>query len=156
MKRKRLQRQVYTPLYLTKLLWTNYFEMWICKLALVRQISICCSNAKSCPTLCSPMDCSVPGPLSFTMSQGLLKFMSTELVMLSNHLIFYGLLLLLPSIFPSIKVFSNESALCIRWSKYWSISFGNSLSNEYSGLISWFDLQRTLKSLISPKTKHSK
>ena len=75
--------------------------------------------------------------------------------MLSNHLIFYCLHLLLPSIFPSIRVFSNESALCIRWPNYWSFSFIISLSNEYSGLISfrmdWLDLlavQETLKSLL--------
>ena len=81
--------------------------------------------------------------------------MSIESVMPSNHLILYHPLLLLPSIFPSIKVFSNESVLRIRWPKYWSFSFSISPSNEYSGLISvridWFDLlavQATLKSLI--------
>ena len=81
--------------------------------------------------------------------------MSIELVMLSNHLILCHPLLLLPSIFPSIRVFSNESALCIRWPKYWSFSFNISPSNEYSGLISfridWLDLlavQGTLKSLL--------
>ena len=92
--------------------------------------------------------------LSFTISQGLFKFMSMESVILSNHLIFYHPLLL-PSIFPSIRVFSSESALCIRWPKYWNFGFSISLSNEYSGLISFrtdrFDLlvvQRTLKSLF--------
>ena len=91
-------------------------------------------------------------PLSSTFSQSLLQFMSVELVMPSNHLILCRPLLLLPSAFPSIRVFSNESALCIRWPKYWSFSF--SPSNEYSGLISfrndWFDLavQRTLKSFL--------
>ena len=92
--------------------------------------------------------------LSVTNSQGLLKLMSIESVMPSNHLILCHLLLLLPSIFPSIRVFSNESALCIRWPNYWSFSF-NSLCNEYSGLISfrmdWLDLlavQGTLKSLL--------
>ena len=91
--------------------------------------------------------------LSFITSQNLLKLMSIELVMPSNHLILCHPLLL-PSIFPSIKVFSNESVLCIRWPKYWSFSFSISPSNEYSGLISfrmdWFDLlvvQGTLKSL---------
>ena len=81
--------------------------------------------------------------------------MSLELVTPSNHLIFCHPLLLLPSMFPSIRVFSNESALCIRWPKYWSFSFGISPSNEYSGLISfrmdWLDLlavQGTLKSLL--------
>ena len=94
-------------------------------------------------------------PLSFTISQSWLKFMSIESVVLSNHLIFYHPLLLLPSIFPSIKVFFNESVLHIRWAKYWSFSFSIGPSNEYSGVISfrvdWFDflaIQRTLKSLL--------
>ena len=94
--------------------------------------------------------------LSFTISQRLLKLMSIELVMSSNHLILGRPLLLLPSIFPRIRIFSNESALCIiRWSKYWNFSFSISPSNEYSGLISfridWFDLlalQGTLKNLL--------
>ena len=93
--------------------------------------------------------------LSFTLSQSLLKLMSIESMMPSNHLILCCPLLFVPSIFPSIRLFSNESALCIRWPKYWSISFGISPSNEYSGLISsrsdWFDLlavQGTLKSLL--------
>ena len=93
--------------------------------------------------------------LSFTISRSLLKLMSVELVMPSNHLILCHPLLLLPSIFPRIRVFSNELALCIRWQKYWSFSFSISPSNEYSGLISfrmdWLDLlavQGTLKSLL--------
>ena len=92
--------------------------------------------------------------LSITISQSLLKFMSIESVMLSNHLIFFFPLLLLPSIFPIIRIFSNESALHIRWPKFWSSSFSISPSNEYSTLISfrigWFDLtvQGTLKSLL--------
>ena len=94
--------------------------------------------------------------LSITNSQSLLKLTSTGSVMPSNHHIFCHPLLLLPSIFPSIKVFSNESALCIRWPKYyWTFSFNISLSNEHSGLISfrmdWLDLhavQGTLKSLL--------
>ena len=93
--------------------------------------------------------------LSIINSQSLLKLMSTESVIPSNHLIVYSPLLLLPSIFPSIKVFFNESVLHIRWPKYWSFSFSNSPSNEYSGLISfrmdWLDLpavQGTLKSLL--------
>ena len=92
--------------------------------------------------------------LSFTISQSLLKLMSIESVIPSNHLIFCHPLLL-PSIFPSIRVFSNHSALCIRWPKYWSFSSSISPSNEYSGLIffriDWFDLladQGTLKSLL--------
>ena len=93
--------------------------------------------------------------LSITISQSLLKFMSIESVMPSNHLILCHLLFLLPSIFPSIRVFSIESVLWIRWPKYWSFSFSISPSNEYSGLISfrmdWLDLlagQGTLKSLL--------
>ena len=93
--------------------------------------------------------------LSITNSRSLLKLMSIESVMLSNHLILCHPLLLLPSIFPSIRVFSNELALCIRWPKYWSFSFNISPSNEYLGLISfrmdWLDLlavQVTLKSLL--------
>ena len=73
----------------------------------------CCSIAQSCPTVCDPMDCSTPGSLSFIISQSLLKLMSVESVMPSNHFIFYRPLLL-PSIFPSIRVFSNESVLRIR------------------------------------------
>ena len=93
--------------------------------------------------------------LSITNSWSLLKFMSIELVMPSNHLILCHPLLFLPSIFPSIRVFSNWSVLCIRWPKYWSFSFSISPSNEYSGQISfrmdWMDLlvvQGTLKSLL--------
>ena len=84
--------------------------------------------------------------LSFTISQSLLKLMCTELVMPSNHLVLYHPVSLLPSTFPSIRVFSNELALLIRWPKYWSFSFSISPSNEYSGLISfrgtgWISLQ---------------
>ena len=96
--------------------------------------------------------------LSFTISQSLLKLMSIEVVMPSNHLILCQPLLLLSSIFPTLMVFSNESALHIRWPKYWSFSLIISPSNEYSGLISfridWFDLlaaQGTLKSLPAPQ-----
>ena len=93
--------------------------------------------------------------LSFILSWSLPKFMSSESVVPSNHLILCHPLLLLPSIFLSIRVFSNELAVCIRWPKYWSFSFSISPSNEYSGLISfridWFDLhavQEILKSLL--------
>ena len=92
--------------------------------------------------------------LSITDSQGLLKFMSIESVMPCNHLILCGPLLLLPSIFPSIRVFSNEFSSSQQVHKYWSFSFSISLSNEYSGLISLgciglhLDVQRTLKSLF--------
>ena len=97
-------------------------------------------------------------PLSYTMSWSLLKFMSIELVMPSSHLILCCPLLLLPSVFPSIRVFSTESALRIRWPKYWSFSFSISPSSENSGLISfrmdWLDLlavQGTLKSPPAPQ-----
>ena len=93
--------------------------------------------------------------LSITNSQSLLKLMPIESVTLSSHLILSCSLLLLPSILPNIRVFSNESVLCIRWPKYWSFSFSISPSNDYSGLFSfmidWFDLlavQGTLKSLL--------
>ena len=93
--------------------------------------------------------------LSITNSQSLLKLMSIKSVMPSNHLILCCPLLLLPSIFPSIRVFSNESVLCIRWPKYWSFSFTISPSNEYSGMISFrmeclevLAVQRTLKNLL--------
>ena len=119
----------------------------------------CCSVAQSCPTLCDPMNCSTPGSPVLTISQSLLKLMFMELVMPSNHHILCHPLLLLPSIFPSIRVFSNESVFHIRWPKYWSFSINP--SNEYSGLISfrinWFDwlaVQGTFKSLLehhSPK-----
>ena len=95
------------------------------------------------------------GFLSITNSWSLLKLMSIELVMQSNHLILCCPFFLLPSIFPRIRVFSNESTLCMRWPKYWRFSFSISPSNEYSGLISfrmdWLDLlagQGTLKSLL--------
>ena len=106
-------------------------------------------------TLCDPMDCRCQASLSITNSQSLLKLMSIELVMPSYHLILCHPLLLPPSIFPSIRVFSNESVLRIRWPKYWSFSFSISSSNEYSGLIffrmDYLDLlavQGTLKSLL--------
>ena len=106
-------------------------------------------------SLCDPMDCSMLGFLSITRSWSLLKLMSIESVMPSNHLILCHPLLLLPSIFPSIRVFFNESVLRIRWPKYWGFSFSISPSSEFLGLISfridWFDLlevQGTLKSLL--------
>ena len=112
-----------------------------------------CSVTYSCPTLCDPWTEACQASLSFTISWSLLRLMSIESVMPSHHLTLCHLLLL-PSVFPSIRVFSNESTLCIRWPKYWSFSFSISPSNEYSGLISfrivWFDLavQGALKSLL--------
>ena len=103
----------------------------------------------------TPWTAACQASLSFTISWSLLKLMSIELVMPSNHLIFCCPLLLLSSIFPSIRVFSSDLALHIRWPKYWSFSFSISPTNEYSGLISfridWFDLpavQGILKSLL--------
>ena len=102
------------------------------------------SVAQSCLTLCNPMTAARQASLSITNSQSLLTLMSIESVMPSNHLILCRPLLLPPSIFPSIRVFSNESALRIRWPKYWSFSFSISPFNDYSGLISfrmdWLDL----------------
>ena len=113
------------------------------------------SVAQSCPTLCDRMDCSTPGLLSITISWSLPKPMSIESMIPSNRLILCHPLLLPPSIFPSIRVFFSESVLRIRWPKYWRFSFSISLSNEYSGLISfrmdWLVLlavQGTLKSLL--------
>ena len=91
---------------------------------------------QSCPTLCDPMNCKHQASLSITNSWSLLKLMSIKSLMPSNHLILC-LPLLLPSIFPSIRVFSSESVLHIRWPKYWSFSFNISPSSKYSGLISF-------------------
>ena len=110
------------------------------------------SVAQSWPTLCDPMDCSTPGLPCLSPT---ITLTSIESVMPSNHLILCHPLLLLPSVFPSIKVFSNESVLHIRWPKYCSFSFSISPSSEHAGLISfgidWLDLlavQGTLKSLL--------
>ena len=124
----------------------------------------CCSVTKSCLTLCDLMKCSRAvqrgrrqTSLSLTISQSLLKLMSIQSVMPSNHLILCHPLLLLPSIFPSIRVYSNKSVVYIRWPKYWSFSFSISPSNEYPGLISsridWLDflaVQGTQESSPTP------
>ena len=116
-----------------------------------QQFFYCCSVTQLGPIICDPMDCSTPGLPAITNSQSLLKLMSIESLMSSNHLILFHPLLLL----PSITVFSSEFALRIRWPKYWSFCFNISPSNEYSGLVSfrinWFDffaVQGTLKSLL--------
>ena len=123
---------------------------------LIRQISVQFSSVtQSCPSLCHPMNRRMPGlPVHHQLPE-LPKPMSIESVMLSNHFILCHPLLLLPPIPPSIRVFSDESALCMSWPKYWSFSFSISSSNEYSGLISfrmdWLDLlavQGTLQSLL--------
>ena len=116
---------------------------------------LCCSVSKLCPVLYDPTDCRCQASLSFTIPQSLLKLMSIESVTPSNHLNLCHPLLLLPSSFPSIRVFSSELTLLIWWPEYRSFSFSISPSNEYSGLISfridWFDflaIQGTLKSLL--------
>ena len=112
------------------------------------------SVAQSCPTLCDPMNHSMPGHPVHHQLQSSLNLMSIESVMPSSHLSLCCPLLLLLSIPPSIRVFSKESALCIRWPKYWSFCFSISPSNEHPGMISrmdWLDLlavQGTLKSFL--------
>ena len=129
--------------------------------ALEHSRSCCCSVTKSGPTLCNPMDCSMPGfPVLHYLPESL-KPMFIETMMPSSYLVLCCPLFLLPSIFPSIRVCTNESVLPIRWPKYWSFSI--SPSNEYSGLISfridWFDLlavQGTLRGLLQhPNSKAS-
>ena len=105
----------------------------------------------------TPWTAALQPSLSFTISWSLLKLMSIELVISSNHLVLCHLLLILPSIFPSIRVFFNESALHIRWPKYWNFSFSISTSNEYSGLISfridWLELLAVQGSSLTPQFK---
>ena len=133
----------------TKSLDLNYIILiFVTKLSSVQSLS-------RVQLFATPWTAAHQASLSINNSQSLLRLMSIELVMPSNHLILCHLLLLPPSIFPSIWVFSNESVLHIRWPKYWSFSFSISPSNEYSGLISfgiyWFDLladQGTLKNLL--------
>ena len=116
---------------------------------------LCCYSSVThlCPAFCNPWAGALQASLPFTISQSLL--MSIESMMPSNHLILRRPLLLLPAIFPSIRVFSDELALHIRWPKYWSLSLSISLSNEYSALIAFrmdclalFAVQGTLKSLL--------
>ena len=123
-------------------------------------MSSCYSVTTSCQSLYKQWTVALQASLSFIIFRSLLKFMSIESVVLSNHLILCCPLLLLPSVFPSIMIFSIESALHIRWPKYWSFSFSISLSSEYPGLISfridWFDLiavQGTKESSSAPQFK---
>ena len=126
---------------------------WLCE-SILRVVAVV--QLLSCVQLfATPWTEALQAPLSFTISQSLLKLMSIGSVMSSNHRILCHPLFLLPSIFPSIRVFSNELSLHIKWPKYWSFSFSISPSNKYSGLISfridWCDLlaiQETLKSLL--------
>ena len=126
---------------------------WQIGAAFLRLASVCVQSLSRIWLFATPWTTVSQAAVSFTISRSLLKFMSIVSVMPSNHLILCCSLLLLPSIFPSIRVFSNESALRIRWPEYWSFSI--SPSSEYSGLISfwidWFDLlavQGTLKSFL--------
>ena len=117
------------------------------------------SVTQSCPTLCDPTNHSTPAFPVPHRSRSLPKLISIDSVMPSIHLILCCPRLLLPSIFPSIRVFSNESVLCIRWSNYWNFSFNISPSNEQSGLISfrmeWLDLLAVQGTLKSPLQHHS-
>ena len=118
------------------------------------------SVAQSCPTLCDPMNCAAhQASVSITNSRSSLKLTSIESVLPSNHLIMCRRLVLPPSVFPSIRVLSSESVLCIRWPKDWTFIFSISPSNEYSGLISfridWFDLLAVQGSLKSLLQRHS-
>ena len=121
----------------------------------ILSFDLCCCSVIHVQLFATPWTAACQAFLSFTIPLSWLKLMSIMLVMLSNHLILYCPLLLLPSILPIIKVISNESALCIRWPKYWNLSFSITSSIEYSGLISfridWLDLlavQGTLKNLL--------
>ena len=105
---------------------TSYYQTSIC----------CCSVNQSCPTFCNPMNCSTPGFPDHHQLPELIQTHVHQVGDASNHLILCRPLLLLPSIFPSFRVFYNKSVLCIRWPKYWSFSSSISPSKEYSGLIS--------------------
>ena len=139
----------------TEQLHFHFSEIYIGQ-AGVRHLDVVVSQLLSHVQLfANPWTTACQASRALTISLSLLKLISIEFVMLSNHLILYHTLLVLPSVFPSIRVFSNESSLCIRWPKYWSFSFSISPANEYSVLISfridWFDLhavQGTLKSLL--------
>ena len=145
--------------------WLPWPSLWSCEMSTVFTflndgIMLSSVQSLSCVQLfVTPWTAARQASLSITSSQSLVQLMSTESVMPSNHLILCHPLLLLPSILPSIRVFSNESALPIRWPKYWSFSFNISPSNEYSGLISfridWLDLPAVLGTLKSLLQHHS-
>ena len=143
------------PIYSKKLdrwdLWFSHPPIINDKAIYIVSVILFSSVAQSCPTLCSPMDCSMPG---FPVHHQLPELVQTPSSLPSNHFILCRPLLFLPSIFPSIRVFCNDSFLHIRWRKYWSFSFSITPSNEYSALIpfriDWFDLavEGTLKSFL--------
>ena len=140
--------------------WCNILKIW--SKFWILFVSVQFSSVQSLSRvwlLATPWTTACQASLSITNSQSLLKFLSIESLMPSNHLIFCRLLLLLPSICPSIRVFSNQWVLRIRWPKYWSFSFNISPSNEHSGLISlridWLDLlavQGTLRCLLQHRS----
>ena len=140
--------------------YVDYIFVLSCNLK-CKKLGLVSSVAQSCPIFVTPWTAACQASQSIANFRSSLKLMSIESVMPSNHLIFCRPLLLLPSIFPSIRVFSNESILRIRWPNYWSFRFSISPSNEYSGLISfkidWLDLftvQGTLKkSSLTPQFK---
>ena len=153
-------------IYSRSILKISYYKVlwWKSCSSMPRHLISFSSVTQSCPTLCAPWIASYQASLSITNSHSPSKPISIESVMPSNHLILHLSLLLLPSIFPSTRVFSNESALRIMWPKYWSFNFNNSPSNEHPGLIfrmDWLDLlaiQGTLKSFFqhhSPLLWHS-
>ena len=140
-----------------------YIYIYICRIVYCSKIILkkkkylskyycCCSVTQSCLTFLTPWTAACQVSLSFSISWSLLKLMSIESHMPYNHLVFCHPLLLLPSIFPSIRFFSNESVLCIRWSEYWSFSFSISPSNDYLGLISLISLQSKGLSRVFSKT----
>ena len=145
---------IHLPIFILTELWVTVFILMTTKWSQFISIQFS-STAPSCLTICTPMDCSTLGLPVHHQLLSLLKLMSIESVMPSNHLILCHPLFLSPSIFPSIRVFSNESVLCIRWPKNLSFNFSISPFNEYSGLsffrMDWLDLlvvQGTLKSLL--------
>ena len=151
-------------IFISVLIWMIYFLLitlvFVCS-SFPSPLDISSDQLFSCVRLfVTPWIAACQASLSITKCQSLPKLMSIDLVMPSNHLTLCHPLLLLPSIFPSIRIFSNESALCIRWPKYWSFSFNISPSNEHPGLIffrmDWLDLlavQGTLKSLLQHQFK---
>ena len=128
--------------YLHKILSSSctrfYFSVFLYQGVMTGLLFVVVVQLLSCVQLfATPWTAACQASLFFTVSQSLLKLMSIESVIPSNHFILYCSLFFLPSIFPSIRVFSNELALCIKWPKYWSFSFSNNPSNEYSVLISF-------------------
>ena len=146
--------ELHETICLKQLIWSLGHKKCSRSISPPRYLS-CCSVSKSCLTLSTWWTAACQASLSFTISQSLLKLKFIESVMPSNCLILSLPLLLVPSLFPRIRVFSDESALCIRWPKYWNFSLNIIPSNEFSELISfridWFDLlavQGTLRSLL--------